>query len=109
MTNVPTQWASLGPAQAALTRAVEHLAVWRNGAGGVQVAAGHDAITAIDATLRALYDTRAALVDEIRDAQAGDFVPANSGPREYRAEREDPETGEPLPRGVEGFRLGGDR
>ncbi len=30
------------------------------------VAAGHDALAAIDATVRALHDTRAVLVDEIR-------------------------------------------
>jgi hypothetical protein len=109
MTNVPIQRATLGPAQAALTRATEHLAVWRNGSGGAQVSAGHNAVTAVDSTLRALYDARAALMGKIRADQDATAARVDARLAEYRAEREDPETGEPLPRGVEGYRLGGER
>src|SRR6266542_3996206 len=63
--------ASLDRAMKRLTQAAQYLDEWHAQladveAGRSYVAAGHDALAAIDATVRALHDARAVLVDEIR-------------------------------------------
>ncbi|SRR6266511_1869107 len=63
--------ASLDRAMKRLTQAAQYLDEWHAQladveAGRSYVAAGHDALAAIDATVRALQDARAVLVAEIR-------------------------------------------
>jgi hypothetical protein len=57
---------ALGSASAALTQAQDHLARWRStDRTGGRVRAGYAALSAIDATMAALHEARAALVAEL--------------------------------------------
>ncbi|MEU0560932.1 hypothetical protein [Dactylosporangium sp. NPDC006015] len=113
--------ATVGPATAALTAGAEHLAVWHGpDTSGARVRAGHDALTAIDSALRALYDARAALVAEIRRDDVERAARVDELLAQVRAERfghpagftyiREPEEhvcdDEPLRPGVEGWRIG---
>src|SRR5689334_2078765 len=68
MNTVPKR-ASVDTATSALSRAAEHLAIWRTDTTATGVIAGHNALTAIDEALRALTATRDRLVGEIRADQ----------------------------------------
>ena len=68
--NAASAPASLDRAMKRLTQAAQYLDEWHAQLADVEagsyVAAGHDALAAIDATVRALQDARTALVAEIR-------------------------------------------
>ncbi|MEV4511357.1 hypothetical protein AB0K00_20570 [Dactylosporangium sp. NPDC049525] len=121
MKTVPPTPATLGPAHAAVVRAVEELAAWHGpDPSGARVRAGHDAITAIDTALRALYDARAALVTEIhadnveRAARVDELLARVRAERfghpdgfAYTREPEEFVADESVPPGVEGWRVDG--
>ena len=115
MTNLPT--ASLAEADDRLSQACALLGEWHArqtdiGTGRTYVAAGHEAIRAIDAAGRALAACRGALVDELRrdeDQRAVRVDLMLAELRTLRAGREDPETGGPIPAGVDGYTVGGAR
>lgn len=113
---------TLGPAHAAVVRGVEALAVWHGPADtSGRVRAGHDAITAIDTALRALYDARAALVTEIfadnveRAARVDELLAQVKAERfghpngyDYRREVEDQGADDvPVRPGIEGWSVNG--
>ena len=123
MLTVPPNPPGLGAATAALAGAAEHLAIWHGPNGTARVRAGHDALTAIDATLRALHDAREQLVGEIhadnidRAARVDELLARVRAERfghpqgyDYRREAEEQAgTDEPTRPGVEGWTVGGAR
>ncbi len=116
MPNVPPNLADLNNAAGHLLDASNALRLWRERADD-SVKAGHASITSIDATVQELQDQRARLVAEIRadeidraarvDALLAYLDDERINRRlESFAEREDSETGAPLPPDVEGYAPG---
>lgn len=114
---------TVGPASAGLTAAAEHLAVWHGPDSAARVRAGHDAITAIDNAMRALYATREHLVTEIhndnieRAARVDELLARVRAERfghpdgyDYRRETDDQAADDgPEQPGVAGWRVDGAR
>src|SRR5437763_1410883 len=111
MSTVTPTPSTLDPTVAALDAAAHALAVWHGEDTPARVRAGQDAVTGIDATLRALYTARSALLAEIHADQIDRAVRVDELLARLRAgragyEREDPISDDPLPPGVEGCHPG---
>jgi len=118
-----TERAELDHALAALRNAREQLHAWR-GQEPERVRAAHQCVDELDAVLRELYHQRQRLVAELRADSLERAVRVEAllahlrdeqrvrgeEHRDHRpvtnADREDPQTGAPLPPGVEGWAPG---